>query len=129
MYTQQFLKNLAGSKLFSITYTKKSNGKTTKAVYRFGVKKGLNGKGMRYSREEKGIVGVYKCSRNPKNTGFRSLVIENIKEVKIKGVVYTKQDLELMYLMSILNNYNKKYYTEKKPQVVCDPNPAYAYAV
>lgn len=106
MLNVSMLKKIAGNKVFSVSFIKKS-GELSKMVCRFGASKGVNGKGMRYNTAEKNYATVYKFDK--KNSGFRTLVVENIVEVKIKGVKLSKQQLDALSISIMQNEFRVKY--------------------
>ena len=72
-------------RVFSATWTKKGGERTTRSV-RVGVKKGVNGKGMKFDPLSKGYMPVYCMDR-----GFRQLNLNTLEKVVIDGVEYTAE--------------------------------------
>lgn len=58
---------------------------------RFHVTKGVKGVGASYNAEERNYAVVYKM--NGKKSGFRTVIVDNIIEVRVRGRVYSKMDL------------------------------------
>lgn len=84
--TELFLRDLqtkAGNTIFKIGFFKK-NGDYRELKGRFGVRKGLKGKGLAYSPIENGMFTIY----DVENGGFRTVTIDNIRELSIRGKKY-----------------------------------------
>ncbi len=109
MITTLFFKELIGQRVFSVKFTKK-NGTESKMTCRFGVKKGVTGKGMRYSTIEKNYVSVYKFDKEA--SGFRTLILANIIEVKFKGQIVSKKQLDMMYIQHLTEQFTNQYSTQ-----------------
>lgn len=81
---EKILKTVSGNTFFSVTFRKRSNpDEIRQMTCRFGVSKGVTGKGRRFEANEKGLISVY----DVKN-GFRMIPIEGIMEIAIKGKTY-----------------------------------------
>jgi hypothetical protein len=78
--------NQTNGKIFSIEFNT-VKGEYRKMTVRTNVKKGVNGKGLRYSPEDKGLICLYKMGIDK---GFRMIKIENIISLKINGQIYKK---------------------------------------
>jgi len=68
-------------KIFSIRFTKK-DGTIRRMVCRLGVKKGVNGKGMKYTPIEKRLICVYDMGKH----GYRMINLKTIDMIKINGI-------------------------------------------
>ena len=66
-----------GNKIFTVTFTKK-DGSTRVLNGRRGVRKGLNGVGMKYNPAEKGLITVYDL----KVKDYRSVRVDTVTQVK-----------------------------------------------
>ena len=71
------------SQVFTVTFVKRTTGETRVMNCRKGVKKYLSGGGLKYNPIEKGLVPVYEMS-----TGFRSISLDEIKRISMKGEVF-----------------------------------------
>jgi len=85
----QAIRELAGGTIFSLKFIKRSNGELREMVCRLGVKKHLatNGRERAYDPAEKGLLCVYDLQKK----GYRSIPLENILEIRIKGKVYSSK--------------------------------------
>lgn len=75
-------------KIFSVLFTKK-NGDERKMVGRRGVQIGLKGVGIKYDLREKNLINVYDMQARD----YRCFNTNSIKEIKVNGVVVTKDEL------------------------------------
>lgn len=75
------LKTLGG--IFNIKFHK-TNGELRSINARFGVRKGVNGKGLRYDPSERNNIIVY--SMNDK--GFRTINLDRIRTIKFNKQLY-----------------------------------------
>jgi hypothetical protein len=81
------LVKITKGKFFSIVYTRK-DGQTNKYVCRTGVKKHLTG-GMKYAPENS--ITVYAPpSFNGQRAGYKTFLLENIKEIRFGNMTYTR---------------------------------------
>jgi hypothetical protein len=75
-------------KIFSATFVKKDN--TIREINcRLGVKKGLNGQGMRFNPIEKGLIPVYDMQKE----GYRMININTLQELTFEGQTYQINEL------------------------------------
>jgi hypothetical protein len=85
----QFLAQTKG-KFISVTFARKTSkagkpaGSLETRVFRTGVTKGVKGEGVKFDREEKGIVTLW-CVE-----GFRHIYKDNIIALKCGGKAYVK---------------------------------------
>jgi len=85
-FTTLFLQDLqekAGNTIFSVEFYKK-NGEYRKLKGRFGVTKGITGKGSRYDALARGMFRIYDVEKG----GFRTITVGQIEQLKIKGTTY-----------------------------------------
>ena len=89
MNVDQFLTETKG-KFVSVTFARKTAkagkpaGSLETRVFRTGVTKGVKGEGIKFDREEKGIVTLW-CK-----AGFRHLYKDNIVTLKFGKKVYSR---------------------------------------
>lgn len=76
----QFIQDSSG-KIFSIRFTKRTDGTTRLMNCRTGVVSHLKGGSPAYNAKEKGLMTVFDMSK----MGFRSIPIEGITEIKVRG--------------------------------------------
>lgn len=84
--TNLFLRDLrakAGNTIFKVGFYKK-DGSYRELKGRFGVGKGVNGNGMHYDPIERGMFTLY----DVENGGFRTITVDNIRELSIRGKKY-----------------------------------------
>jgi len=79
--------NYTNGTIFSVTFTKRTTGEERKMVCRTGVRKGVKGVGMSYDPKEKDLVVVFDMQKK----GFRTIPLEGIKEIKVRGLRYITQ--------------------------------------
>jgi len=72
-----------GNKIFTVTFTKK-DGSTRVLNGRRGVRKGLNGVGMKYNPAEKGLITVYDL----KVKDYRSVRVDTVIQVKSHNKIW-----------------------------------------
>jgi hypothetical protein len=72
-----------GSKIFTVTFTKK-DGSIRVLNGRRGVRKGLNGVGMKYNPAEKGLITVYDL----KVKDYRSVKVDTVTQVKSHNKIW-----------------------------------------
>jgi hypothetical protein len=72
-----------GNKIFTVTFTKK-DGSTRVLNGRRGVRKGLNGVGMKYNPAEKGLITVYDL----KVKDYRSVRVDTVTQVKSHNKIW-----------------------------------------
>jgi len=70
-------------KFFSIVFVKK-NGELREMTARTGVKKGVNGKGLKFDPIARGLLPVY----DAQNDGYRMINLETVKAIKLKKDQY-----------------------------------------
>lgn len=86
MSTQEItklIKNTKG-KFFSVSFIKK-DGSMRKMTARLGVKKGVNGKGMRFNPSERELMVVWAMDKGD----FRMINLKTIRSIKFKNKVNT----------------------------------------
>jgi hypothetical protein len=111
MITVKNIRRIAGNKIISVTY-KKKDGTVSKMACRFHVSKGVKGKGSSYNPEERNYAIVYKMQG--KKSGFRTIIVDNIISVKIKGKELTRTDINNVVIHNsiidqITKNREKNY--------------------
>jgi len=74
----------ANGQVFRVDFNKRSDGSTRTMVCRFGVSKGVTGKGSAYSFTEKDLLCVWEFA-----TGYRTIPIDKILGIKHGGVWYS----------------------------------------
>lgn len=83
MLDGQTIKQLVGSNIFSVVFTKK-NGDLRKLTGRLGVKKGVKGVGKSYDVADFNYLTVYEMSKKQ----FRTINFNTIRELTFKGNTY-----------------------------------------
>lgn len=81
MKAQTVKRLLRGGKIASVTFVKK-NGETRIMNCRMGVRKGVTGKGMKYSPEKRNMLTVFDMQKKQ----FRIINASTITQVKCDGV-------------------------------------------
>ena len=71
---EEELRKIVGGTIFSIQFTKRSNGAARRMVCRLGVKKYLRGGAAAYNPTDKGLMTVYDLE----NKGYRSIPLDSI---------------------------------------------------
>lgn len=81
---------------FGVTFTKRTTGEDRVMTARLGVRKHLKGGERAYDFSAKGLLGVWEKdavgARGPKDTGYRTVPIENLTEIRAKGMIHTMKD-------------------------------------
>jgi len=77
------LRELVGSKIFSVEFTKK-DGSLRKMVCRLGVKKYLKGGELKYNPEELNYLTVFDLQSEE----YRTINVNTLKKIKLDGVSY-----------------------------------------
>jgi len=83
------IKEQAGGTIFSVGFMKRTTGEFRHMVCRLGVRKHLKGGEQGYDPISKGLLTVYDVI----NRGYRTIPLENLLWVKIKGQLWTKKKL------------------------------------
>jgi len=73
--------NRTNGKFFTVVFTKK-DGTTRKMTCRTGVKKGINGNGLKFEPKEKGLRVVWAADAE----GYRMINLTTVKELKFNGI-------------------------------------------
>lgn len=79
------LDSLKSGRIFSITF-EKADGTVKTINARLGVRKHLNGKGMRYVPENYNLIVLWSMT----DKGYRAVKRDKIKSIKSNGVLYSK---------------------------------------
>ena len=79
------LDSLKSRRIFSITF-EKADGTVKTINARLGVRKHLNGKGMRYVPENYNLMVLWSMT----DKGYRAVKRDKIKSIKSNGVLYSK---------------------------------------
>lgn len=79
----QTLRDLVGSKIFSVIFQKK-DGTLREMVCRLGVTKHLKGGELKYSPEDFNYLTVYDMQAE----GYRTINVNTLKRIKLDGVTY-----------------------------------------
>ena len=79
------LDSLKSGCIFSITF-EKADGTVKTINARLGVRKHLNGKGMRYVPENYNLMVLWSMT----DKGYRAVKRDKIKSIKSNGVLYSK---------------------------------------
>ena len=74
----------SGGHICSVIFIKKSTGKVRHMVFRKGVSKGVNGKGLKYNPKKYGNMIVYDMGVND----YRTIKLENVTSLKVNGKSY-----------------------------------------
>jgi hypothetical protein len=72
--------NRTNGKFFTVVFTKK-DGTTRKMTCRTGVKKGINGNGLKFEPKEKGLRVVWAADAE----SYRMINLDTVKEIKFNG--------------------------------------------
>jgi hypothetical protein len=78
------IRKLAGNTLFSVKFIKRSDGELREMVCRLGATKGVKGTGGSYDPASKGLLTVFDVQKD----GWRSIPLDAIQQVRIRGKVY-----------------------------------------
>jgi hypothetical protein len=76
--------NEGGGHICSVVFVKKSTGKVRHMVFRKGVSKGVNGRGLKYNPSSVGNMVVYDMGAD----GFRTIKLDNVQSLKVNGKSY-----------------------------------------
>ena len=79
----QIIKNSAG-KIFGVSFIKRTTGQTRHMSARRGVRKDVNGEGLKYNPESKQLLTVYDMNKK----GHRMLNTETLYRLVLKGNSY-----------------------------------------
>jgi hypothetical protein len=79
----QTLKELVGSKIFSVVFEKK-DGTLREMVCRLGVKKHLKGGELKYKPEDKNYLVVFDMAAQD----YRTINVNTLRKFKLDGVTY-----------------------------------------
>ena len=71
-------------KIFSVVFRKRTTGEWRKLIGRLGVRKDVNGTGLKYDPETKHLMTVY----DMQNQGWRMINKNSITELQTKGESY-----------------------------------------
>ena len=71
-------------KMFSVEFIKRTTGETREMICRRGVLSHLKGGDAAYDPKENGLLWVFDTQKD----GYRSIPLENVIKVKIRGVTY-----------------------------------------
>jgi hypothetical protein len=81
---KSFVENYNGSRIFTVTFIKRTTGETRVMNCRKGVKKFLKGGELKFSPKNKGLVVVHDMQKNEP----RMIALESIQSIKHNGVEY-----------------------------------------
>lgn len=81
------IKKELGNKIFSVEFFKK-DGTLRKMTCRLGVKKGVTGKGMAYSPNDRQMLTVYDVQKK----AFRMVNLNTLIKIKYRGKVLEIKD-------------------------------------
>ncbi len=76
--------------IFGCQFTKRTTGELRSMQARVSVKKHLKGCTAAYSAKDKNLLFVYDMA----NCGYRSIPIENIQSMTVRGTTYTRAQLQ-----------------------------------
>ena len=71
-------------KIFSVVFKKRTTGEWRKLVGRLGVRKDINGTGLKYDPASRQLMSVY----DMQNQGWRMINKDSISELQTKGESY-----------------------------------------
>ena len=82
--------------LFSITFTKRTDGEERTIVGRTGVRSGVNGTGLRYTPADRDLITIWDNGKVPnaqgeKSQGHKSIPLNDIKRVHAGGAAFRVQ--------------------------------------
>ena len=91
-----FIKDLKNGSIYSVTFVKKDGSIRVMNGIK-GTSKGVNGHGMNYDQEAKGLMSVYdmqlaKKFKNEPTKCWRSINIVTVTKVKAKGEIHLIED-------------------------------------
>jgi len=72
-------------KIFGVSFIKRTTGEIRHMSARRGVRKEVNGQGLKYDPESKKLLTVYDMNKQ----GHRMLNIETLYRLSLKGIDYT----------------------------------------
>lgn len=75
----------AGSTIFTVNFTKRSNGELRTMNCRMGVKKDVKGVGMAYAPKAYDLLNVY----DVQSKGHRMIALDAVNWIKLRGHTYT----------------------------------------
>jgi hypothetical protein len=78
------IRELAGEKIFSVRFIKRTTGQAREMLCRFGVKKGQTGEGLAFEPLDHGLLTVYDMEKH----GFRMIPVDSIEWIRIRGTTY-----------------------------------------
>jgi hypothetical protein len=87
---RDLIKTLAGGTVFSVLFRKRTNNEMREMRCRLGVKRGVkggDGLGPTHDALERGLLTVYDMEMR----GWRSVPLDAIEWIKIRGQVYTNK--------------------------------------
>jgi hypothetical protein len=81
----KLIRDYDSSKIFSVTFVKRTNGEVRTLVGRKGVQKGVKGIGLAFDPLTKGLVGIFDMAKD----AFRFINLETIISIRLEGNEYT----------------------------------------
>ncbi len=87
---QKMIESTKG-KFFRVIFTKRTTGELRTMDCRIGVAKFVNGKGAKYDPKDKDLMVVWdlRAFRHNGDTGYRSINLRTVKEIRFAGQVHT----------------------------------------
>ena len=80
------IRALVGSTIFSARFQKRTDGTNRLMVCRLRVRKGVNGRGMKYDATERGLMPVYDVQAQ----SWRSIPVDAVTDLTIRGTHYRR---------------------------------------
>lgn len=84
---EQMITNCKGNQFFTVIFVKRGDGSLRKINCRKGVKKNVEGTGLKFNPGDKGLVGVFDMKANE----HRFISLDDIREIRMRGQRYTIQ--------------------------------------
>lgn len=78
------IEQIADGKIFTVFFIKKTDGTRRKMNCRKGVKKGVNGNGLKFNPADHNLVTVYDMQKQ----GHRMVNLETVYALRMEGVEY-----------------------------------------
>ena len=78
------IKELGGSRIFGVTFVKRTTGEVRNMTCRLGVSKGTVGGELNFDVVEKGLLPVFDMEKQ----AYRMINLETVTEIRANGQVY-----------------------------------------
>ena len=88
---RQFKEMVAGGKIFSVEFIKRTTGEPRKMVARVGVKKHLKGGTLNYNAAEKNLLTVFDMEKGQ----YCSIPVDAVYSIKVASQVYLNGEWQI----------------------------------